>query len=446
MRVPVASGAGTVAGLVAAPSRSFEEQRLSHALSLTLGVVFVVLAVAAVILQAWLWNPKYWDPVAKKSNAPPTWMRVHRIVGYAYALIYFVMMWHMVPRLWGYAIELPARTVAHAIAAIIIGCVLSTKIAILRWFRHFEEAMPALGMVLLVSTVVLVALSLPFGIRAYAGVDLDEDARARVDRVLSSIETETPIDAHTLSAPDSLAHGRAVLTTQCTQCHDLRTILAEPRTGPRWHTLVVRMAAKPTLGLTIGEADEWALTAYLISITPTLQQASATRYDELVRDRAAVEAAEPAEPPDAGSVPDDAAARTADAELVSDAATSDAATSDAGVRARRPHRPRPDASGVDAGVIVVAAALGREPTPPAPVPPPAPASEPALVYSASLGRQLLTERCEDCHASDELDEHGGDDRVGWSGVVRRMIARGATLTADEARVLATYLASARPLP
>jgi hypothetical protein len=47
-----------------------------------LGILFVLLAISAVLLQAWLWNPKYWDPVAKKSHAPPFWMKVHRGVGW----------------------------------------------------------------------------------------------------------------------------------------------------------------------------------------------------------------------------------------------------------------------------------------------------------------------------------------------------------------------------
>jgi mono/diheme cytochrome c family protein len=404
-----------------------------HALSLALGIAFVVLAIALVLLQAWLWNPKYWDAALKKSNAPPRWMRVHRVLGYVYAGIYVVMMWHMVPRLWGYAIELPARTVVHAVCAIVIGVVLATKIAILRWFRHFEESMPTLGFVLLVSTVLLASLSIPFGLRAYSDVALDEDDRARVDRILANLD-DPPADAHALSEPASLGRGRDVLTTQCTQCHDVRTILAEPRTGASWRSLVERMAAKPNLGLEITDTDAWATTAYLVSITPGLQEASAARYAEKEHAR---EAETPAveEAPDSGTFVVDASVE------VTDAAVLEALDGgvDAGVRRPRPRRR------IDAGVSETATPdavpdAGPASGPTTVVPP----DPPTLVYSTTLARGLLDRRCTDCHGLDELDTHGGDDRDGWSAVLRRMVARGAPLTSDEMRVLARYLVETRP--
>src|SRR5687767_7801886 len=118
---------------------------MTTTLSMWLGMMFVLLGVLAVLLQAWLWNPKYWDEVAKKTHAPRAGLIAHRLVGYAFAAIYVVMMVYMLPRLWEYQVELPARTVIHAVAAIVLGVLLITKIAILLFFRHFEEAMPKLG-------------------------------------------------------------------------------------------------------------------------------------------------------------------------------------------------------------------------------------------------------------------------------------------------------------
>ena len=79
-------------------------------------------------------------------------------------VIYVVMMWFMVPRLWEHQVELPARTVIHACVAIIIGVLLVSKMCIIRWFQHFEEALPGLGMGLLTCTMMLGMLSLPFAI------------------------------------------------------------------------------------------------------------------------------------------------------------------------------------------------------------------------------------------------------------------------------------------
>ena len=414
---------------------------MSHHLSLGLGIAFVLLAIAAVLLQAWLWNPKYWDPIAKKSHAPPFWMKVHRGVGYAYAAIYVVMMWHMVPRFWNYAIELPARTVVHVVAAIVIGVILITKIAILRWFRHFEEAMPALGFALLVATVVLGSMSIPIGLRAYTGPQLTPDERARVERILASLDFDPRTDTHALADPAALARGRDVITHQCAQCHDLRSILSEPRTGPAWLTLVRRMAAKPTIGAPIDEHDILHATAYLVAIPPDLQQDSAARYADRQRRAADAVPADiaprvPLAAPDGGA--------SLDASATPDAGVGVAAGDDAGARPRPRPRRRTDAGAIaDAGSALTIEAL--VPTSGPSVDAAVPTPRPARSYSPELGRSLLSSRCNDCHGDDELTNHGGDDRAGWAGVVRRMVVRGADLSADESRVLTTYLASTRGL-
>jgi Family of unknown function (DUF6529) len=249
--------------------------------SMWLGVSFVALAVISVLLQAWLWNPKYWDPVAKKSHAPPFWMFVHRLTGYLYAAIYVVMMYYMIPRLWEYQVELPARTVIHAVAAITIGVVLFTKILILRFFRYFEEAMPVLGMMLLICTIVLGSLSLPFAFRAHGTSDvLTQDNRDRVLRILNGMRLPEGSHPDQLVSVGKLEEGREVLVRKCTLCHDLRTILAEPRTGDGWLSLCRRMQGKPTLGVPLSDSDVLTATAYLIAITPTLQDDARQRREQ----------------------------------------------------------------------------------------------------------------------------------------------------------------------
>ena len=96
-----------------------------------LGIIFLGLCIVAVLLQAWLWGPRFWNEETKKTEAPRSWLMLHKICGYLYLLIYMVMMWNMVPRMWEYQYELPARTVFHAVVAIIIGVLLISKILIL---------------------------------------------------------------------------------------------------------------------------------------------------------------------------------------------------------------------------------------------------------------------------------------------------------------------------
>lgn len=427
-----------------------------------LGILFVVLAIAAVVLQAWLWNPKYWDPVAKKSHAPPFWMGVHRAVGYGYAAIYVVMMVEMVPRLWEYQIELPARTVMHATAAISIGVILFTKIAILRFFRHFEEAMPALGLALLVCTVVLATLSLPFALRAHGSdAAFTDENRERVRTILSRLELDRDGEVRTaeeLSTRDALYRGREVVMQRCSTCHDLRTVLVQPRTGSGWLSLNRRMQNKPTLGMPLTDDEVLFATAYLIAITPQLREdVRARREEDLARGDAeeglggAPLEVDPGidaiEVPDAGALDAVLDAGTLDAGTAEfDAGTQelDAGVGDGGRRARR----RRDA-GVDAGSTAVAPPAVVEPPrslPDAGVPLVIEPPPERLVYSASLAREILERRCTDCHGLSDIEAHGGDDRAGWAAMLRRMIRQGAELSSEETRVLVQYLSTTYPLP
>jgi len=155
-------------------------------LSASLGILFLVLGFVTVFLMFHLWGYPF-DKVKKLSAAPPGLMRLHRVLGYMFLLLYVVMMSEMVPRMWHYQVEWPARTVAHMMFGMSIGIVLLLKISILRFFRHFEEWMPVLGTMLLGFTIVLSALSMPHAFREMAlasestgGDVFSEDNRARV--------------------------------------------------------------------------------------------------------------------------------------------------------------------------------------------------------------------------------------------------------------------------
>ena len=99
-----------------------------------LGIVFLGLSFAATFLMFHLWGYEY-DEVNKKSSAPQWKMNIHRAIGFAYVIVYIVMMTEMVPRLWEYQVEFPARTVVHVLLGTIIGVVLLIKVSIIRFFR-----------------------------------------------------------------------------------------------------------------------------------------------------------------------------------------------------------------------------------------------------------------------------------------------------------------------
>ena len=243
---------------------------MSTATSTILGLIFLGLGNASVFLMYKLWGYPF-DHETRTSAAPKSLMFVHRAIGYAYLILYIFMMWHMVPRLWNYQVELPPRTVAHLMLGITIGVLLLVKISILRFFRHFEEAMPYIGTVLLICTYLLIGLSIPFTLRE-STLRVFSDAsieRTHTRLQMAGLPPDAPLDK--LATRRKLREGQDVLLKKCVQCHDLRTILARPRTPPDGVRTVDRMAIKPMVGEPISLEDQWTVSAYLIAITPELQ-------------------------------------------------------------------------------------------------------------------------------------------------------------------------------
>ncbi len=384
---------------------------MSTTISMWLGILFVGLGVAAVLLQAWLWNPKYWDEVNKKTNAPRAWLMVHRWVGILFTVIYVALMWEMIPRLWEYQVELPARTVMHAVASIVLGVLLFTKLIILRFFRHFEESMPALGFGIMVCTIVLGTLSIPFALRAQGvGVEAFNDSNIeRVRKLMGRIEmAEGAPDVDTLTSDDGFSRGRQVLVGPCVRCHDMRTVLAKPRSAKGWYKVVDRMLEKPSVfGEPLDAADVPYVTAYLVAITPEIQE-SRQLEAEAERKRGELVSGVLAQLTGGGTAPTPTVAPDA--------------------------APAGDSGGV---------ADGETPKP-APAAKPAPAPAPAKV-DTSNGPALLEQYCTDCHELDEVYDYGGGDLAKWTQVMKDMIVdEGAEVPEDEASIITQFLAEKYP--
>ena len=243
------------------------------------GLVFIVIAGFLTFLMFYIWKFPY-DHQKLKSDAPPVLIRIHRLLGLVYVAIYIFLMWQMVPRLWEYQIELPARTVIHLTLGISIGALLIAKLTIVRFFKHMESSLvPLLGVILFICTFLLVAMALPFSLReAYlqntalgeASMTDERIARVREQLPLVGLEDETLLAE--LATRKGLANGRRILQIKCVQCHDLRTVLARPRTPKSWQQTVTRMADRSTILNPITQEDQWYVTSYLIAVSPTMQE------------------------------------------------------------------------------------------------------------------------------------------------------------------------------
>jgi len=264
-----------------------------------LGIAFLAIGFAALFLMFHLWGYPY-DKATRTSEAPRWAMILHRALGYLFVILYILLMWKMVPRLYEYQVEFPARTTAHIILGFTIGFLLLVKISIIRFFRHFEEWMPYLGTAIMLGTVILLGLSLPYVLQERAmaqaapgGDALSAPSRARVATLLPSADLPPGAALASLSTEKGLASGRAVLLDNCVKCHDLKTILAKPRTPSGWWSTVERMSEKPALFAPLSDQEMFEVTAYLIAITPDLQRSAKRRYQEGAARDAAVDKALP---------------------------------------------------------------------------------------------------------------------------------------------------------
>lgn len=251
-----------------------------------LGVIFLVVAAAQVALGFYAWGFPY-DHEKYRSQAPRPIVWTHRLLGYLYVAIYIYLMSIMVPRMWTYQIELPARTVAHLILGISIGGLLLVKLSIVRIFRYLEaQLVPFLGVLLFICTLVLVGLALPFTFReaylsqtALQGDMLNAERLERVREQLPKTGLEDKNALDELASASGILAGRQVLINKCTQCHDLRTALARPRTPESWRQTVRRMANRSTILNPISDTEQWQVMAYLIAISPTLQRTLRMKRD-----------------------------------------------------------------------------------------------------------------------------------------------------------------------
>lgn len=255
-------------------------------LNVVLGLTFLALGVGNTLLMFHLWGYPF-DHATHKSAAPPWLMRTHRLTGYAFLLIYLFLMSQMLPRIWHYQIELPPRTVMHLTLGLAIGIILFVKIGIVRFFKHLESSLiPMLGVALLICTVLLVGLSVPFVFKEQYlsqqafGTVLSQENLARLKMLLPRAGFPAQADVSELASVRGLEAGRRVLLGKCVQCHDLRTVLVKPKTPETWLQTVNRMADRAVIGKPIDREERWHVAAYLIAISPDLREALVAKREQ----------------------------------------------------------------------------------------------------------------------------------------------------------------------
>ena len=234
------------------------EIRVSTATSTILGLIFLGLGNASVFLMYKLWGYPF-DRETRTSAAPKSLVFVHRAIGYAYLIPVHLMMWHMVPRLWKYQVELPPRTVAHLMLGITIGVLLLVKISILRFFRHFEEAMPYIGTALLICTYLLISLSIPFTLRKVPceSRGMSSVMPASNERIRDCKWRDCRLMHHLISwLRGGIARGSEGAVEEVCSVPRFTHYPSASTHPPDWMRTVARMAIKPMIGEPITLEDQ----------------------------------------------------------------------------------------------------------------------------------------------------------------------------------------------
>ncbi|MDC0721410.1 c-type cytochrome [Nannocystis bainbridge] len=272
------------------------------AASVTLGLLFLISGFASVFLMFKLWGwPDGHQP--GMGQAPRHLVRLHDIFKVIFTALYVVMMAVMVPRLWNYQVELPPRSAVHVSLGFLLGVLLLVELAFYKLFRHLQSWVPALATATLGCSVLLLGLSVPSALREYGlargqvgGGVYSVENRARVARLLPQAEMPADAPLADLTTVDALRHGREILATKCVVCHDLKTVLVQPRSPAGWWRTVERMADKPMFEDPMTERELYDVTAYLVAITGDLQKSARQQREQKLKQQQAIAPVDPAAP------------------------------------------------------------------------------------------------------------------------------------------------------
>ncbi len=256
------------------------------AISVTLGLLFMVASLTATCLRMIYWRSN------GDTAGGPLLLRLRGIFELIYAGIYVLMMFEMLPRLWAYQVELPPRTVFHVAIGFVLGALLMLQL-IASFARDLRAWQPALSAMVFINTVLLCGLSVPFALHEYGlargqvgGSVYSDESREALARALPMAGLPEGARVGELTAVESLRRGRNVLAQKCVVCHDLKTVLVQPRKPADWWRTVKRMAEKPTFSEPLGEAEQWEVTAYLIAIANDVSASDLAQHEEHAERRA----------------------------------------------------------------------------------------------------------------------------------------------------------------
>ncbi|MFH1008864.1 MAG: DUF6529 family protein [Candidatus Latescibacterota bacterium] len=149
--------------------------------------------------------------------------RAHRILGYLFVALFFLMLFLMLRKAGSYQEEFSPRAILHIVFASILIPLLIIKILIVRRFRRLGTHLFALGIVIFVTAFAL--NSITAGYYFLHRSDIQYVALSEGDTLVLDEEM-----------------GRLLVSQKCGKCHTLERVFRSFKSEERWTQSVNRMA------------------------------------------------------------------------------------------------------------------------------------------------------------------------------------------------------------
>jgi ferredoxin-NADP reductase/mono/diheme cytochrome c family protein len=213
---------------------------LTASASIGLGVAFIMLAGINVrlVLEAWA--------RVKAAKASSRMLALHRIGGYLFIGLFFVMAYFMVARLRNGGADTSPTLSIHLALAMILSPLLFIKVLIARYYKTQQGLLMPIGLSIFVLAFVLIAST--------AGPYL-----ARV----SKIEQVSIDPGHVPPVRIDLNQASDLMQKRCSKCHNLDRVVGARKDARGWLATVSRMRSIPGAG--ISETDAQTIVSWLAS-------------------------------------------------------------------------------------------------------------------------------------------------------------------------------------
>lgn len=172
-----------------------------------------------------------------RQSTDPRLVRIHKIAGWTFALVYVVMAMVMTERMTRHWEPLSALTTVHGTLAVALLLLLTVKIAVPRLFPGLSQHLFSIGLAAFLMSFTLVGIS--------AGYYLVLKIR-HIPYISHNDLSNTEVDAQ---------RGKQFLIVKCSTCHIVKDILTRKSPG-EWETTVNRMVKLAAPQITPGEARQ----------------------------------------------------------------------------------------------------------------------------------------------------------------------------------------------